>query len=138
MAWNDKLEIKPTSPNKKANSAIPFEKRFRNIRGEQLCLRVNGPLGERIRKEVQACTYPRTCPKCGIRTNDILSHALTLCPKVIKLRITLRLKLLLFNAHRIVSHTKLGCKITLYTLALGNRLFRRSLCEFLVAFGYYT
>ena len=80
--------------------------------------------------------YPRTCPQCGTEINDILTHALTACPKASKLRIVLRLKLLLFNANKIVSPTKFGCKNTLYTLALGNRLFRKTLCEFLVAFGY--
>ena len=85
---------------------------------------------------LDTCVYPRPCPKCSTVTNDILSHALTTCARTVKLRIVLRLKLLLFNANRLVSPTKFGCKITLYTLAMGNRLYRRALCEFLVAFGY--
>ena len=84
---------------------------------------------------LDTCVYPRPCPKCSTVTNDILSHALTTCAKTVKLLI--RLKLLLFNANRMVSPTKFGCKITLYTLAMGNRLYRRALCEFLVAFGYW-
>ena len=80
--------------------------------------------------------YPRPCPKCGTVIIDTLSHALTACPKARKLRIVLRLKLLLFNANSLVSPTKFECKKTLYSLAMGNRLLRRSFCEFLVAFGY--
>ena len=85
---------------------------------------------------LDTCAYPRSCPKCSTVANDIPSHALTTCPKTIKLRLVLRLKLLLCNANRIVSPTKFGSKITLYTLAMGNRLYRRALCEFLVAYGY--
>ena len=79
--------------------------------------------------------YPRPCPKCGTEVIDILSHALTACPTATKLRLVLHLKLLLFNANRIASPSKFDCKITLYSLAMGNRLYRRCLCEFLVAFG---
>ena len=49
--------------------------------------------------------YPRPCPKCGSVINDVLSHALSACPKAIRLRLVLRLKLLLFNANRSVSPT---------------------------------
>ena len=75
------------------------------------------------------CAYPRSCPQCGTETNDTLTHALTECPKASKLRIALTLKLLLYNANREVSPTKFGCKKTLYKLAMGNRLFRKTLCE---------
>ena len=85
---------------------------------------------------LDTCAYPRSCPQCGTETNDTLTHALTECPKASKLRIVLTLKLLLFNANREVSPTKLGCKKTLYKLAMVNRLFRKTLCEFLVAFWY--
>ena len=78
--------------------------------------------------------YPRPCPKCGTKIKDTLSHALSACPKAIKLRLVLRLKLLLFNANSVVSPTKFCCKKTLYLLAMGNQLFRRTFCEFLVAF----
>ena len=80
--------------------------------------------------------YPRPCIKCLTVIHDRLSHALTACPKAIKLRIILRLKLLLYNANRVVSPTKFGCKKTLYTLSMGNRLIRRAFCEFLVSYGY--
>ena len=85
---------------------------------------------------LDTCAYPRPFPKCGTVINDTLTHALSACPKARKLRIVLRLKLLLFNANSLVSPTKFDCKKMLYSLAMGNRLLRRSFCEFLVAFGY--
>ena len=86
---------------------------------------------------LDTCAYPRPCPKCGTVIFDTLSHALSACPKARKIRTVLRLKLLLYNANSFVSPTKFECKKTLYSLAMGNRLVRRSLCAFLVAFGYW-
>ena len=164
MAWYDKFETKPPNPNKTPCSQVPFEKRFRNLIRKQLYIRVYVPFDKKIREAVSirqvfetmwffrecrisalfplllpidTCAYPRPCPKCGTVIFDTLSHALSACPKARKIRTVLRLKLLLYNANSFVSPTKFECKKTLYSLAMGDRLVRRSLCEFLVAFGYW-
>ena len=87
---------------------------------------------------LDTCAYFRTCHKCGKVTNDVLQHNLTDCQKSSKLRVVLRLKLILFNAHKLVDPSKLSCKKILYILAMQNRVFRDALCDFLVKVGNYT
>ena len=83
---------------------------------------------------LDTCAYSRTCPKCGKGVKDVLTHALTKCPNTNEICLTLRLKLLLFNAES----TNLQCKRKLFSQALGCPLIRRALCNFLVSLGIYT
>ena len=80
--------------------------------------------------------YSRPCPKCSSLINDVLTHALTKCPNTHtrQLRVTLRLKLLLYNAE----NASLSCKKQLFSQAIHSPLIRRALCDFLVSFGIYT
>ena len=86
---------------------------------------------------LDTCAYSRLCPACHKQVNDVLTHALNSCPRTRSLRLTLRLKLILFNIDKIDQHTRLGCKTTLYSLAMGSRPFKTALCEFLMSLGYY-
>ena len=80
--------------------------------------------------------YSRPCPKYYSVINDVLTHALTQCPNTHtrQLRVTLRLKLLLYNAE----NASLSCKKQLFSQAIHSPLIRRALCDFLVSFGIYT
>ena len=86
----------------------------------------------------ETCAYSRRCPKCNAQVTDILKHTLTDCTKTKEIRLLLRLKLLFYNATSLVAPTKLNCKTTLYSLAMLDKLYRKTLCEFLVNVGYYT
>ena len=86
---------------------------------------------------LDTCAYSRLCPACHKQVSDVLTHALNSCPRTRSLRLTLRLKLILFNISKIDQHTRHGCKTTLYSLAMGSRPFKTALCEFLMTLGYY-
>ena len=86
---------------------------------------------------LDTCAYSRTCPKCSMTVKDVLQHTLNDCANTSKLRLTLRIKLILYNAHKLVDSSKLSCKKTLYCLAMQKRVYREALCEYLVNVGYY-
>ena len=162
MAWYDKFETKPLTQIKRHVVQYHLKKDLETSSGSNCiyaytCLSTKKygkqyQLGKFLRQcgffenaeyrrfflysFLDTCAYPRPCPKCGTVIFDTLSHALSACPKARKIRTVLRLKLLLYNANSFVSPTKFECKKTLYSLAMGDRLVRRSLCEILVACGY--
>ena len=85
---------------------------------------------------LDTCAFARPCPACHDQVTDVLTHALNVCPRTRPMRLTLKLKLLLFKSVKVDKDTKFGIKTTLYSLALENRPFRNALCEFLIALGY--
>ena len=85
-----------------------------------------------------SCAYSRQCPRCNCSVSDILHHILTDCTKGSKIRLKLILKLLLLKATRLVPSSKLTCKRTLYFLAMSDRLYMETVCEFLVDIGFYV
>ena len=85
---------------------------------------------------LDTCAFARPCPACHDQVTDVLTHALNVCPRTRPMRLTLRLKLLLFKGVKVDEDTKFGFKTTLYSLAPKNRPFRNALCEFLIALGY--
>ena len=85
---------------------------------------------------LNTCAYSRLCPACHNQVDDVLTHALKNCPRTRTMRLTLRLKLLLYNSLTVKKDVNFGCKTSLFSYALGNRPFRKALCEFLIALGY--
>ena len=86
---------------------------------------------------LDTCAYSRLCPACHKEVRDVPKHALNSCPRTRSMRLTLRVKLILFNSGRVDEHTNFGCKTTLYSFAMQSRPFKKALCEFLITLGYY-
>ena len=86
---------------------------------------------------LDTCSYSRLCPACHWEVRDVLTHALNSCRKTRSMRLTLRIKLLLFNGDKVDQHTNLDCKTTLYSLAMRSDPFKTALGDFSISLGYY-
>ena len=76
------------------------------------------------------CDFERVCPLCSESHLDVLQHTLRGCSKAHHLRLLLKMKLELFN---VPGHINLSSKVELFTLAVGKRLYRKVLCEYLIS-----
>ena len=75
------------------------------------------------------CNFERVCPKCSMRTFDILKHFLNDCPRTDLLRLLLKIKLKLYNAPVSADFTN---KEQLFSLAInGKTVYLKIFSQFL-------